>query len=141
MSGIHRAHRGTTQQEYVRWANANTLVIIQPETEQAVQGIEEIVSVPGVDGVMIGPNDLSLSLGVPGEFNHPRMIEAYERVIGACNKYHVAPGVHLGEWESAKVWISRGMRFLTYRSDLLFLTEGARNAAQALRDWVSQQKA
>ena len=115
-------------------------MIVQPETEKAVHAIEEIVSVPGVDGVMIGPNDLSLSLGVPGELNHPRMAEAYERVIAACKKYKVAPGVHLGEWESAKFWISRGMRFLTYRSDLLFLTEGARNAAQALREWVNQQK-
>jgi 2-keto-3-deoxy-L-rhamnonate aldolase RhmA len=140
-SGIHHAHRGTTQRQYVEWANANTLVIVQPETETAVQAIEEIVSVPGVDGVMIGPNDLSLSLGVPGELKHPRMAEAYERVIAACNKFKVAPGVHLGEWESTKFWISRGMRFLTYRSDLLFLMEGARNAAQALREWVSQQKA
>ena len=66
MSTIHLAYRRTTQKEYVEWANANTLVVIQPETQKALDNIEKLVSIPGVDAVMIGPHDLSLSLGIWG---------------------------------------------------------------------------
>jgi len=140
MSAIHHAFRGTTQKEYTEWANANSLVIIQPETQLALDNIEKLVSIPGVDGVMIGPNDLSLSLGISGELKHPRMVGAYELVIAACQKYGVAPGVHLMDLEWAKEWIARGMRFLTYFTDVRFLMEGAKSSTRQLREAIDRQK-
>jgi len=140
MSNIHHAFRGSTQKEYTEWANANTLVIIQPETQLALDNIEKLVSIPGVDGVMIGPNDLSLSLGISGELKHPRMVEAYERVIAGCRKHGIAPGVHLMDMEWAKDWIGKGMRFLTYYNEIRFLMEGAKNAAKQLREHPALKK-
>ena len=140
MSAIHHAFRGTTQKEYTEWANANTLVIIQPETQLAVDNIEKLVSIPGVDGVMIGPNDLSLSLGISGELKHPRMVDAYERIIAACRKFGIAAGVHLMEMEWAKEWIGRGMRFLTFMTDVRFLMDGAKTSTRQLREVIAQQK-
>lgn len=134
MSNIHHAHRGTSQREYVEWANANSLIVIQPETETAVENIEKLVSIPGVDAVMIGPNDLSLSMGISGEFNHPRMVAAYERVIAACRRHGVAPGVHMMDLNSAQHWIGKGMRFVTFMNDLRFMMEGAKNSAGQLRN-------
>jgi 2-keto-3-deoxy-L-rhamnonate aldolase RhmA len=67
---------------------------------------------------VIGPNDLSLSLGISGEPKHPRMVEAYERVIAACRQHGVAPGVHLMDMGWAEEWIAKGMRFLTYYTDI-----------------------
>ncbi|HEY3841225.1 MAG TPA: aldolase/citrate lyase family protein, partial [Bryobacteraceae bacterium] len=61
-------------------SNANTLVCFQIETKKALEAREELLSVPGIDAVMIGPADLSISLGVPGDFQHPKMVEAMEAI-------------------------------------------------------------
>jgi len=140
MSAIHHAFRGATQKEYVEWANANTLVIIQPETQLALDNIEKLVSIPGVDGVMIGPNDLSLSFGISGELKHPKMVAAYEQIIAACRKHGVAAGVHLMDLEWAKEWIGKGMRFLTYHSDVRFMMDAAKAANRQLQDFIAQKK-
>ena len=89
---------------------------------------------------MIGPNDLSLTLGISGELKHPRMVAAYERVIAACRKHGVAPGVHLMDLEWAKEWIGKGMRFLTYYPDIRFLMDGAKSAARRLRESPAPKK-
>lgn len=140
MSNIHHAFRRSTQKEYGEWANADTLVIIQPETQLALDNIDKLASIPGLDGVMIGPNDLSLSLGISGELKHPRMAEACERVIAACRKHGVAPGMHLMDMDWAKEWIAKGMRFLTYSTDVRFLMDGARNATRRLRESPGSKK-
>ncbi|MDI6754415.1 MAG: aldolase/citrate lyase family protein [Thermodesulfobacteriota bacterium] len=136
MSTIHLAHRRTTQKEYVEWANANTLIVIQPETGKAIENIENLVSIPGVDAVMIGPHDLSLSLGIVGQLQHPRMVEAYERVIAACRKFGVAPGIHLTELEQAKEWLAKGMRFFTFQNDLRMLIDGGKVSTTQLRQFI-----
>jgi 4-hydroxy-2-oxoheptanedioate aldolase len=140
MSNIHLAHRRTTQKEYVEWANANTLIVIQPETQKALDNIEKLVSVPGVDAVMIGPQDLSLSLGVVGQLKHPKMAEAYERIIAACKKYGVAPGIHLTEFDQAKEWLAKGMRFFTFQNDIRMLMDAGRANTSQLRDFIGQKK-
>ena len=138
MSNIHLAHRAITQKEYVEWANANTLVVIQPETQKAVENIEELVSIPGVDAIMIGPHDLSLSLGLVGQLKHPRMVEAYERMISACRKYGVAPGIHLTEMDQAKEWLAKGMRFFTFQNDVRMLINSGKALTQQLRQFFPQ---
>jgi 2-keto-3-deoxy-L-rhamnonate aldolase RhmA len=140
LSNIHIAHRRTNQKEYVEWANANTLVVIQPETQKAIDHIEKLVSISGVDAVMIGPQDLSLSLGMVGQLKHPRMVEAYERVIAACEKYHVAPGVHLAEFDQAKEWLAKGMRFFTFQNDIRMLLDAGKANTSQLRDFIGQRK-
>ncbi len=71
------------------------MVVLQIETKLAVERRDELLSVPGIDAIMIGPADLSISLGVPGEFDHPKMIETIELVKESCLKHGVAPGIHL----------------------------------------------
>jgi 4-hydroxy-2-oxoheptanedioate aldolase len=137
MSNIHLAHRRTTQKEYVAWANANTLMVIQPETQKAIDNIEKLVSIPGVDACMIGPHDLSLSLGIVGQLKHPQMVEAYERVIAACRKYGVAPGIHLTEMDQAKEWLSKGMRFFTFQNDIRMLMDAGKANTTQLREFIS----
>jgi 2-keto-3-deoxy-L-rhamnonate aldolase RhmA len=139
MSSIHLAHRRVTQKEYVEWANANTLIIIQPETEKAIAHIEKLVSIPGVDAVMIGPHDLSLSLGVVGQLKHPLMVDAYERVIAACRKFGVAPGIHLTELDQAKEWLGKGMRFFTFQNDIRMLMDAGKGCTQQLRQFLNDK--
>jgi len=116
------------------------LIVIQPETQKAMDNIEKLVSIPGVDAVMIGPQDLSLSLGLVGQVNHPRMAEAFERVIAACRKYNVAPGVHLTEFDQAKEWLAKGMRFFTFQNDIRMLMDAGKANTSQLRDIIGQKK-
>ncbi|MBQ3078735.1 MAG: hypothetical protein IJC48_01875 [Clostridia bacterium] len=73
-------------EDYLEWANENTLLLPQCETAEAVANIEEILKVEGVAGIFIGPFDLSISMGIPCQFNHPRFIEAVDKVKTACNR-------------------------------------------------------
>ena len=78
--------------QVIEHVNANTLVVMQIETRRALDMREELLAVPGIDAVMIGPADLSISLGVPGEFQHPKMVEAMEAVRDTCIRRGIAPG-------------------------------------------------
>jgi 2-dehydro-3-deoxyglucarate aldolase/4-hydroxy-2-oxoheptanedioate aldolase len=86
--------------------------------------------VPGIDIVMIGPADLSISLGVPGEFDHPKMIEAISGVIECCRRHGVYPGIQCRMLAMAKTWKQRGMRFVGCGNDIGFLWEKARETVQ-----------
>src|SRR5271165_4448255 len=78
--------------EIIEHVNENTLTVLQIESRRAVEAREEILSVPGIDAVMIGPADLSISMGVPGDFQHPTMVAAMEAVRDTCERKGVAPG-------------------------------------------------
>ncbi len=79
--------------DHTETMNAATLVAVMIETPEAVANIEEIVSVPGIDVALIGSSDLSTELGIPGEFEHPKVVDAYKKVIAACHKHGKFPGM------------------------------------------------
>src|SRR5229473_4445803 len=105
--------------------NANTLVVLQIETQRAVDARDELLSVPGIDAVMVGPVDLSISLGVPGDFQHPKMVDAMEKIRDSCVSHSVAPGTQTRTFALAKFWRERGMRFLGCSSEIGMLFERA----------------
>jgi 2-keto-3-deoxy-L-rhamnonate aldolase RhmA len=137
VSGIHSGFREVHPAEYLEWANGQTLIVIQPETKKSIDNIESLVSVKGVDAVFIGPFDLSKTLGIVGQTKHPLMAECFEKVIAACRKYDVAPGVHLQDVSLAKEWIEKGMRFVGLKSDARFLMESMTAATKELRGSTS----
>ena len=91
--------------------NANTMVVMQIETQRALDMREELLAVPGIDAVMVGPADLSISLGVPGEFQHPKMVDAIEAIRDTCIRRGVIPGMQTRTPALAKFWKERGMLF------------------------------
>jgi 2-dehydro-3-deoxyglucarate aldolase/4-hydroxy-2-oxoheptanedioate aldolase len=118
--------------EAIDHMNANTLAILQIESQRGVDAREEILSVPGIDAVMIGPADLSISLGVPGEFQHPKMIGAMDAIRETCDARSIAPGTQTRTVALARFWKERGMRFLGCGSDISFLFERAKETASAV---------
>jgi 2-keto-3-deoxy-L-rhamnonate aldolase RhmA len=106
--------------------NANTLVVLQIETELAVERRDELLSVPGIDAVMVGPVDLSISLGVPGDFFHAKMVAAMEKIRDSCIQHGVTPGTQTRTLELAKFWKERGMRFLGCGAETGMLMQGAK---------------
>lgn len=113
--------------------NQNSLVVFQIETQRACDAREELLSVPGVDAVMVGPADLSISLGVPGEFEHPRMVEAIEAIRDSCLAHGVAPGIQTRNLKLAQFWRDRGMLFLGCGNELAMMFESASGIVRGLR--------
>ncbi len=133
LTPIHVDHAKATLPEIIAHHNANTLVVLQIETVRGVEMRDEILSVPGIDAVMIGPADLSISLGVPGEFEHPKMIKAMEQIRDTCVARGIAPGTQTRTLSLAKFWKERGMRFLGCSSEAGMLLERGSEVVRALR--------
>src|SRR3989442_434571 len=105
-------YESLTFPEIIEHQNRNTLAVVQIETVKAVECADELLSLKGLDVIMIGPADLSIALGIPGQFDHPRLIETVERVIAKCNQHGVVPGIQTRGVAMAKAWVERGMRFV-----------------------------
>lgn len=111
--------------EFLETQNEDTLVIAQIERKVAIERIDDILAAPGVDVALIGPEDLSVSLGVPGQTRHPSVVEAVETVIASANRHKVVAGIHMGGVEPLVGWMAKGMRMIMYSSDLGFLMEAS----------------
>jgi 2-keto-3-deoxy-L-rhamnonate aldolase RhmA len=119
--------------EIMAHLNREQMVVLQIETQRAVDAREELLSVANVDTVMIGPVDLSISLGVPGEFEHPKMLSTVERIVESCQKHGVVPGAQARNVALAKRWISMGMLFIGCSSETGMLYERGREIIGQLR--------
>jgi 2-dehydro-3-deoxyglucarate aldolase len=129
--GLARAQGyGERFDEYVKHANDDSLLIVQIEHKTAVENIEEILSVPGIDGTFIGPYDLSMSLGIPGQINHPDVVAAKKKVLDATLAHGLIAGIHFVHPTSAaadcKAAVAAGYRFIAIGTDILFLGDSAR---------------
>jgi 2-keto-3-deoxy-L-rhamnonate aldolase RhmA len=111
----------------------NTLTVVQFETKLAMERVDELLSVPGVDVAMVGPADLSVSLGIPGEFDNPLQMETLQRFIERCHAHGVVPGIHCRDVEQARPWFGRGMRFVGAGSEMSMLIETSKQAVAELR--------
>ena len=118
----------------LEWVNAQTLVCIQIETREAIEHLDDVLSVPGVDATIMGPNDLSIALGVPGDYHHPIMDDAVTHMIDVCDRYGVAPGIHIRDMERLLDYKRRGTRLLAYGTDVGFMLEAAADAMRRARE-------
>jgi 4-hydroxy-2-oxoheptanedioate aldolase len=119
--------------EIIEHQNRNTLAVVQFETKTALDRADDLLSLKGVDIAMVGPADLSISLGVAGQFDHPLLISSVERLIGQCNRHGVVPGIQVRTVAAARTWMERGMRFVGAGGEHGLLLEKAREAVAQLR--------
>ncbi len=112
--------------EFFPQANEDIPVVIQVETVKAFENLEEIVSVPGVDVAWIGHYDLTVSMGIPAQFDHPRLMQAMDDLVETCKRHGVAPGFLPPTQESAAHWISKGFRMISLGSDIGVFLDGMR---------------
>ncbi len=129
----HSLYQKVNPAEYLKQANEETFIAIQAETPTAIENLEAIASVSGVDAVFVGPFDLSVSLGIPGETNQPREVEAIDRVVEVCRRRGIVSGIHLFDLKALKMWVEKGMRFVTYSSDIALLADAAANGVAGLK--------
>jgi len=119
--------------EVMEHQNRETLTVVQFETVAAVERADELLSLKGLDVMMIGPADLSIALGIPGQFDHPLLVETVDKVIAKCNDHGVVPGIQTRGVAMAKFWADRGMRFVGVAAEHVFLMEKCKEAMAALR--------
>jgi 2-keto-3-deoxy-L-rhamnonate aldolase RhmA len=132
--GIGRAHRyGLKLREYMQTANDDTAVIVQAEHREAVANIEAIVKVEGVDGVLIGPYDLSASFGRPGAVDHPDVRGAIERVRAACKSAGLPIGIFGLTADAVRPYIDQGFTMIVAGVDTVLLGNAATALVVALR--------
>jgi 2-keto-3-deoxy-L-rhamnonate aldolase RhmA len=125
-------YRGMTIREYGTWANAETMVIVQVETREAVEDIDALLAVPGVDAALMGPADLSVALGTM-DVGHPTVTEYTQRVVDAARRCGLPSGTHVGDLDMLKTWRDRGMRLLMYNYDFGLMMSGGAAAIKELR--------
>jgi len=113
--------------------NRETVLIVQIETAEAVDRLDDILAVPGVDAALIGPTDLSLALGVGGQLDHPTLTTAIETTMDACRRHGVAPAIHTNDVAMTAAWARRGMRLVSIASEAGLLISGARQAVETIR--------
>lgn len=115
--------------QYVTSANDEIRLLVMVESKEAVEHIDEILSVNGVDGVFIGPYDLSGSYGVIGQTSHPLIIKAKEKVVTACKEHLKIAGQHivLPTKENVQEAIEMGYNLLALGMDTVFVSDSARN--------------
>jgi len=104
---------GATLSEYTEISNRETIVIAQIENIVGVEKVPEILDVPGIDVLLIGPSDLAQSLGYPGQLGHPEVLEAIERICEMCQGSDVALGTIAADAQTTNRLIERGFRMIT----------------------------
>lgn len=116
----------TSPAAFIQDQNDNILLIVQIENQQAVQNLDSILSIPELDVILIGPADLSLSIGHPCEFFHDDVLSLMSKIIQRCREYKIPSGVAYADPGLAKRWISEGVQFFWVNSDINMLLTGAK---------------
>jgi len=120
--------------EYTQTVNEELLIGVQIETQTALDNLDEIFSVKGIDLCYIGPNDLSLSLGIHGQYDHPKWEAALDHVVATCDKHGVVPGMHC-RVHTINDALAHGFRFCALYSERQLFMKGLTDALAIVKGW------
>lgn len=120
-------------QKSVAEKNAGTVFIPMIESVPAVENLDAICSIPGVDALFIGPGDLTANMGIPGEYDHPDLVAMIQKIINTGTKHGVAAGSWFGKTDQQMRTIKQGARFVVYGSDGLLMQNGMEMVFGALK--------
>ncbi len=129
----HTDYRPVKAAEFMKEANEGTLIVAQIETKEAIDNIDAILGVEGIDVGLIGPNDLSISLGIPDQLNSEMINHAIEKVVEVARKRKKASGIHVGNIESIRKWRTKGMTVLAYSADIAFMYNASKASLEELK--------
>ena len=132
----HDDYAGGDIVQKIATANSETHLIAQIETAAGIENVDAIAAVEGIDVLWIGHFDLSNSLGIPGQFTHPRFQEAVDTVLAACRRHRKVPGFMAGSIADGKSLLDRGFRMLAYNGDLWLYQNALREGLSALSSHV-----
>jgi len=120
-------------QDYVAAKNADTVFVPMIESIPAVENLDGICSIPGVDALFVGPGDMTANMGIPKEYDHPDLIATIQSVIDAGERHKIAAGSWFGTPEQALRTVRQGARFVVYGNDGLLLKQAMEGVFPKLR--------
>jgi 2-keto-3-deoxy-L-rhamnonate aldolase RhmA len=126
---------------YLQEANANTTVICQIESERGLENLEAIAALEGVDVLWVGHFDLTQSMGIVAQFEHPRFLEAIARVAAVARRHGKAAGMQPGTREQAAEWMKLGYNAISFASDIAVYRGALAGAVKAVRELEEEGKA
>lgn len=129
-TGFERIDSAT---EYMRKANDENILMVQIESPVAVERIDDLLAVEGIDAAFVGPNDLSQSMGIMGQTDDPRFIAAIDRVIAAAKRRRKFSGIHMMSAEALEPWIAKGMTLNFWANEIVMMMNAARAGLAKLR--------
>jgi len=135
--GLYRASGyGSKFEEYKKWVNSELVIIAQIEHIDAIDNIDDIIQVDGIDGTLIGPYDLSGSMGYPGDFERTDVKDAIQKAVKQCKEHNIPSGFHVVDTdpEKLKLKIDQGCTFLAYGIDYFFLRDAAISGMNKIKE-------
>lgn len=141
-----RGPRWGAYENYIKECNDSTLTIAQCESMEGVNNIEAITAIPGIDVIFIGTGDLTLEMGAAFKadsaanhtVNDPQVVGAIDRILAACHKNHVIPGIVTASPEDAARRIKQGFQFVTCMNDLGFFRSHTKKHIETVRELISK---
>ena len=137
---MHTGFGRANGDEYVKSTHAETLLLVQLESDMGIRNLDQILSVDAVDGAVIGRADLSTDLGLPGQTNHPEVVKRVETMIEACQRHRKIPGLLVQDVASAKEWIAKGIRLVPYSNEASLLINAGTRAVGEIRSFASESR-
>jgi 2-dehydro-3-deoxyglucarate aldolase/4-hydroxy-2-oxoheptanedioate aldolase len=125
LSRPHTDFKKVSGATYMPEANDETILMCQIESRKGVENVEEIIAVEGIDVAFIGPNDMTQDYGILGQFEHPEIVAAFERIVAAAQANGKWAGAHFGGAAPLKPWLKKGMQINMWNSDNGLLALGA----------------
>ena len=120
--------------QYIAVANADKILVINIESVPAIKALDGLLSAPGVDVALIGPHDLSCSLGIPEQYGHPKFLDVISTFIEKAQQHGVAPGIHFwSDLDQEISWCQQGMKFLIHTADIIAFRETMQRDLSATR--------
>ncbi|MCC6705572.1 MAG: hypothetical protein IT334_11885 [Thermomicrobiales bacterium] len=132
---------GTTFHAYLRRANEETLLMLMMESLEGIAALPEIVQLPGIDAIIVGPADLAASLGVLPDFEHPLVLEAIDRILAICEPAGMPAAVSMGNLDRLTAWRGQGANLMIVGVDSDFILAGADAALHAARSALAERYA
>ena len=124
--------------DFLKQFNRDNYLIIGIESVPAYENLDRLISIPGVDGVFVGPHDMTVSMDLPAEYDHPDFLRMLHDIIKRCNKAGIGVGVHLSQLANSdqrfKELIDKGMNWIVYGADIALLISEMRKRLRNFRD-------
>jgi 2-dehydro-3-deoxyglucarate aldolase len=122
--------------ESLETSNNSILSVVQIEHQKGVENIDDILSVPEIDAVFIGPYDLSASLGIPGEFDDPKYIEARDKIFNSCKQHSIPIGIHVVQPNVDEFvdYAKKGYKLIAYSLDITILSHIAKQSLTQIKE-------
>jgi 2-keto-3-deoxy-L-rhamnonate aldolase RhmA len=134
LRGPHTDYHAGSPREIIDHLNAETLTVAMIESRAAIDNLPDILKVEGLDCIMIGPDDLSQDLGVPGEMQSPVLMEAFEEIFACCKARGMPFGLSAQSPDMARTWVGKGATWVPYQNDAAMVLNAARAAVPQLRE-------